>query len=170
VSTSTAPSVRCPACTAYVRAGSEWCTLCYADLRPKPVSPPEPPPTTAPAVRTDDAAEVGSAEHVESLQDVASRVSDVPAPATSKPRGKHAKQAADAAVFGQPTQVVTVSEIEALADQMLAELAASEGTNPLGGLSAATDSKGKRVALMIGGGVAAMCVLFALMFLAGSFV
>jgi RNA polymerase subunit RPABC4/transcription elongation factor Spt4 len=27
---------RCPHCGALLRAGAEWCTLCYADLRPKP--------------------------------------------------------------------------------------------------------------------------------------
>jgi len=27
---------RCPHCSALLRAGAEWCTLCYADLRPKP--------------------------------------------------------------------------------------------------------------------------------------
>jgi len=26
--------VRCPQCAALVRAGSQWCTLCFADLRP----------------------------------------------------------------------------------------------------------------------------------------
>jgi len=30
--------VRCPSCSAQVRAGSPWCTLCYADLRPQPVA------------------------------------------------------------------------------------------------------------------------------------
>jgi RNA polymerase subunit RPABC4/transcription elongation factor Spt4 len=28
--------IRCPHCGALLRAGAEWCTLCYADLRPKP--------------------------------------------------------------------------------------------------------------------------------------
>jgi RNA polymerase subunit RPABC4/transcription elongation factor Spt4 len=28
--------VRCPQCGALVRAGSQWCTLCFADLRPAP--------------------------------------------------------------------------------------------------------------------------------------
>ena len=28
--------VRCPQCAALVRAGSQWCTLCFADLRPAP--------------------------------------------------------------------------------------------------------------------------------------
>ena len=27
---------RCPHCGALLRSGAEWCTLCYADLRPKP--------------------------------------------------------------------------------------------------------------------------------------
>jgi hypothetical protein len=30
------PDIRCPHCGALLRAGAEWCTLCYADLRPKP--------------------------------------------------------------------------------------------------------------------------------------
>jgi hypothetical protein len=37
--------VRCPACQAAVRPGSPWCSLCYADLRPKapaPVRVPQP--------------------------------------------------------------------------------------------------------------------------------
>jgi hypothetical protein len=27
---------RCPQCGALLRSGAQWCTLCYADLRPKP--------------------------------------------------------------------------------------------------------------------------------------
>lgn len=27
---------RCPHCGALLRSGAQWCTLCYADLRPKP--------------------------------------------------------------------------------------------------------------------------------------
>ncbi len=37
---------RCPGCGAGVRAGTHWCTLCYADLRPAP--PPAPEPVRAP--------------------------------------------------------------------------------------------------------------------------
>lgn len=33
-----APDARCPRCSAALRPGAPWCTLCYADLRP----PPEP--------------------------------------------------------------------------------------------------------------------------------
>ncbi len=41
MSTSTSPEVRCPGCSAHVCAGSEWCTLCYADLRPPSPAPAE---------------------------------------------------------------------------------------------------------------------------------
>jgi len=38
---------RCPRCAALVRSGAQWCTLCYADLRPPPPAPP-PPAAVAP--------------------------------------------------------------------------------------------------------------------------
>jgi hypothetical protein len=155
--------VRCPACTAHVRAGSEWCTLCYADLRPKPDPTPAASREPAPDAVADAPAETDDAEPP---------VADVPEPVAAKPRGKHAKHAAQAPeepVFGQPTQEVADAEIEAIADQMLAQLA-GERANPLGPLSGWVDTKGKQVALMVGGGVAAMCLLFILMALAGSFV
>jgi hypothetical protein len=40
-------SDRCPACAAAVPIGAPWCTLCFADLRPKPVAAPEPEPVHA---------------------------------------------------------------------------------------------------------------------------
>jgi hypothetical protein len=33
---------RCPRCAALVRPGSPWCTLCYADVRPRQQPPPPP--------------------------------------------------------------------------------------------------------------------------------
>ena len=38
----------CPACGAAVRPESPWCTLCYADLRPKAEPEPEPLPEAQP--------------------------------------------------------------------------------------------------------------------------
>ncbi|MGB8652723.1 MAG: hypothetical protein WCD35_18900 [Mycobacteriales bacterium] len=39
----------CPACGASLRPDAPWCTLCYADLRPKPAPEPHPPvPGTPP--------------------------------------------------------------------------------------------------------------------------
>jgi hypothetical protein len=45
---------RCPRCAALVRPGSQWCTLCYADLRPAPTPATEPTPqsTAAPQPTT----------------------------------------------------------------------------------------------------------------------
>jgi hypothetical protein len=68
---------RCPSCAAAVRKGADWCTLCYADLRPAPAvadRAPYPKPSVAPtsapaAVRTTaepsplvDAAPAGAAD------------------------------------------------------------------------------------------------------------
>lgn len=49
----TAPSA-CPACGAALRPDAPWCTLCYADLRPKPEPEPlpEPPPAQHPGIPT----------------------------------------------------------------------------------------------------------------------
>lgn len=40
---------RCPRCAALVRPGADWCTLCYADLRPAPPQPLLEPAPTGPA-------------------------------------------------------------------------------------------------------------------------
>jgi len=83
------------------------------------------------------------------------------APPAPVGRGKHAKRASTAAVGAPP-------EVEALADQMLAELAVSESKNPLGPLAPHLDSPGKRVGVMIGGAVAGICLLFIVMTILGA--
>lgn len=45
--TATPRTTACPSCGASLRPDAPWCTLCYADLRPKPA--PAPPVTAAPA-------------------------------------------------------------------------------------------------------------------------
>lgn len=137
MSTSTAPSVRCPRCSAHLRAGSDWCSLCYADLRPAP----EPPPTP-----------VAPPASVES-----------PEP-TARPRGRHARRAP----ASEEKATTSPDDVEVLAAQMLAELAASEQKSPLGPMAGLVDSTQKKVGLMVGGAVAAMCVMFIVMFLLGS--
>ena len=153
VSTSTSPNaVRCPRCSAHVRTGSDWCTLCYADLRPvppvvEPVVAREPEPLAAP-VGPVDLPVAPAADAV-----------DV-APATPVGRGKHAKKAPAKGV-GSP------SEVEALANQMLAQLAMSESKNPLGPLAPHVDTPGKRVGVMVGGVVAVICLLVIIMAILG---
>jgi hypothetical protein len=55
-------SDRCPSCAATVRAGDPWCTLCWADLRPKAASavPPAPTHTPAPQAPAPPASPAGS--------------------------------------------------------------------------------------------------------------
>lgn len=42
------PADRCPRCGAVVKPGADWCTLCYADLRPPPAPVVRPSPAVAP--------------------------------------------------------------------------------------------------------------------------
>jgi hypothetical protein len=155
VSTSTAPSLRCPRCSATLRAGSEWCSLCFADLRPRE---PEPvlagPPASIVAV---------DADAVPGLSEPEGPLTTVTAPRAG---GKHAKRA-EPAVFGAaaPTDQ---AEVERLADWMLVELAAAEGGNPIGAASALVDSTPKRALVMVGGSIAAMALLFIVMAVAGA--
>ena len=58
--------------------------------------------------------------------------------------------------------VSAAEDIEAVADQMLARLAEDESRNPLGPLAGILDTKGKRIAFMIGGASAAMLVILLL--------
>ena len=154
VSTSTSPNaVRCPRCSAHVRTGSDWCTLCYADLRPappvaEPVAALEPEPLTAPVEPVD----LPVAETVEAV--------DL-APATPIGRGKHAKRASTAALGAAP-------EVEALADQMLAELAATRSNDRLSAMVSALDEPGKKIGFIIGGVIGATCVLFIVLTILGA--
>lgn len=147
MSISTSPAVRCPRCSAHVRAGSDWCTLCYSHLR-------TPPPASV-EVPTEPVADLSAAPEQ---------------PAEPRPRGgKHARLApVEAAPEGATAGPTPDEQAEALAAQMLAELAVSEAKSPLGPLAATFDTPGKRVALMIGGGVTAICLLLLLMAVAGA--
>jgi hypothetical protein len=83
------------------------------------------------------------------------------APVAPVGRGKHAKKAPAKSV-GPP------AEVEALATQMLAQLAVSESKNPLGPLASHLDTPGKRVGVMVGGAAAGICLLFILMTILGA--
>ena len=154
VSTSTSPdAVRCPRCSAHVRTGSDWCTLCYTDLRP-------PPPAAAAVEAPEPAAVLAPAEPVD--MPVAETVGAVDvAPAALVGRGKHAKKA-------PATAVGPSAEVETLANQMLAQLAVAESKSPLGPLATHLDTPAKRVGFMIGGAVAGICLLFILTTILGA--
>lgn len=137
--------LRCPSCDALVPPTAEWCSLCYADLRP--------PAPDEPAVD-----EQGAASEPVDEQDAASEpVDDVPAPG----------RPVEAAVPGPGTPDSGEAAVLARADAMLAELAAQ--TPPtLSGLPSRLRTKEARLVVMIGGVVVCAVLLFAVMWLAGA--
>jgi hypothetical protein len=83
------------------------------------------------------------------------------APATPVGRGKHAKRASTAALGAPP-------EVEAIADQMLAELAATRSGDRLSSMVSALDEPGKKIGFIIGGAIGATCLLFIVMTILGA--
>jgi hypothetical protein len=141
----TSHDLRCPQCGAHAVADADWCTLCYADLRP----PAEPEPA-------------GDAE-VAAGSVPAAPVAAVAAP----PRGKHARRTPTAgsvtSAGGHEAEPAAGVDV----DVMLAQLAA-ETTPPLGDFMGRFDTKASR-ALVIAGGVAAVgLVLLLAMTILGS--
>ena len=143
----------CPRCGAHSRLGAQWCTLCYADLRPAPARSRRaaPVPVTVPPTPTP---------------------TPTPVSVTAAGRGKHARQGTtveeSVPQSGLPTRA---SDEEALrkADAMLAMLAL-EQTKPLPGLAGRLDSKGARVALTVGGMALVGLFLFLVMAVLGTMV
>ena len=154
MSTSTSPNaVRCPRCSAHVRTGSDWCTLCYADLRPAPL-------VVTAAEASEPAVEPAPNEPVDLPETEILEAIEV-APVVPAGRGKHAKRASSAVVGAPP-------EVEALADQMLAELAATRSDDRLSSMVSALDEPGKKIGFIIGGAIGATCVLFIFMTILGA--
>lgn len=146
--------LRCPQCSAHVRAGSDWCTLCFADLRPTPAPGPVAATAPEPVAAAESVPQPGP-EQVPAGVDTPG----VGAAPVAPRRGKHAKHAA------RPS----TAETEALAAQLLAQLAVEESGSPLGRYSSLMDTTGKKVALMVGGAVAVTLLVFAFMALVGAF-
>jgi hypothetical protein len=151
-----------------VRAGSDWCTLCYTDLRPVPATPVAPEPATpSPTAGSGTLEPTSALPTVLSAEHHAGAGDPPPTPTAAVPtppvrRGKHARRAPDA----DKAQ----AETDALAAQLLAQLAVEESGSPLGALTGLTESTGKKAALMIGGAGAVIVVLIALMALVGALV
>ena len=157
MSISTSPAVRCPRCSAHVRTGSDWCTLCYADLRPAPQ-----------ATAAEPVAEHAVETAVEAVVE-ATVLLEPPAEAGPPRTGKHARRTpVEGHAPADPAAVPGSLDVEALAAQMLAELAVSQPKSPLGPLAASFDTPGKKAGLMVGGTLMVICLLFILMAVAGT--
>ena len=116
----TSHDLSCPQCGAHISPEADWCTLCFADLRPKEL---QEQPAAAPAIEAEPTADLTADQTVE--------------PRT-RGSGRHARAAAaydDAALSPVgPRDPAETAKIEARADEMLAILAAENG-NPLGPLA-----------------------------------
>lgn len=161
--TTPAADVRCPQCAALIRAGSDWCTLCYADLRPAPLVSAAAAGAHSPAHASEVASTPTEAAPTSPAPDAVLPTSAAGHDAAERPssgpasRGKHAKAAS----------TPSAEETEALAAQLLAQLAVAESGSPLGRLSGLTDSSGKKAVLMIGGAFGVVVVLLVFMALLG---
>ena len=172
----TAVPAGCPRCGAHSRPGSQWCTLCYTDLRLTTVR--SRPPVNAVVSAPEAAVSVNSLASV-----VPSR------------RGKHARhdatyddgvpaeqdgQAPEAEPVGLPAEVGPTlqasgrrrghraeAEPELGTEAMLALLAA-ESRKPLGGLAGRLDSNATRVGVVVAGIVLFSALLFLVMVVIGS--
>jgi hypothetical protein len=167
VGLSTSRDLRCPRCDAHVRGDADWCTLCYADLRPAP----EPAAEPAPAAQPEPAAvePVEAEPDAPELTGLAAELTGLaaeltglaPGPAASVPGGKHARRAPGEQARG-------VEGLEGVdVDAMLAQLAAESdsGLGPLAGRLQTKESK----AVVIGGGIVVVAlVLFVLMAVLGA--
>jgi hypothetical protein len=174
-------ALRCPRCAAHVPTGAQWCSLCYADLRPapEPVAEPLAPAAAQPTVGlttepvavgggVDEGGIIGESVAVAVRHGRHSRSAAEPAAATTSAVTPAPVEAA-AAVFGTPTQSTEDARLEAISAELLARLAAE--TRPSTRLSRAfamVDSTPKRVGLMLGGLTVISTVLFAVMTVFGS--
>lgn len=140
VSTSTSQLLSCPRCHAHVRAGSQWCTLCYSDLRPPPL--------------------VAEAQAV-----LPEPAPDEPLLVPTR-RGKHSRPVdapAGDTVARSPGSTLDEGEVE----RMLATLAA-QSSAPLGRLAGRFDTPASKIGLMVGGTVLAGLVILLLMAVVGA--
>jgi hypothetical protein len=174
-------ALRCPRCAAHVPIGAQWCSLCYADLRPAPEPVAEPVVPVAaeptPGLTTervavgggiDQGGIVGESVAVAVRHGRHSRSAAEPA-AGATSAVTSAPDEASAAAFGAPTQSIEDARLEAISAELLARLAAE--TRPSTRLTRAfamVDSTPKRVGLMLGGLTLISTVLFAVMTIFGS--
>lgn len=154
MSPTTSHDLRCPQCSAHTSPGADWCTLCFADLRPPAKQEalaiaPEPPAVEAvpeavsavePAVEpTVEGLTRGNGKHARAAtayDDAAVTAVDTRDPATAYD---------DAGVTAVDTRdPAETAEIEARANEMLAMLKADNG-NPLGPMADRLTSTHSRI-------------------------
>jgi RNA polymerase subunit RPABC4/transcription elongation factor Spt4 len=163
---------RCPRCAALVRPGSQWCTLCYADLRPAPVALPPAAPQPATAVATHGVSPSGPGSGFDPLT---APLALLDQDGDEPPRGRHAapeRLAAPAAPAGWPC--LKCGDLVAIDDsacpscgaKFLENLDSDTSLHRLR-LNTGQVSGQLKVLVMVGGSIGLLVVLLGLMYLVG---
>ena len=146
MSTTLPADLSCPRCGAHVRTGSDWCTLCYTDLRPANEPAPGVPALDGLALDVPDPDVPAPDPHATVPPTAVAATPAAPAALTpsvapeQQARGKHAKRSA----------ATSTDEAEVLAAQLLAQLAVHESSaNPVGRYAGLADTPGKKAMIMI---------------------
>ena len=147
-----AVGLRCPFCSARLKSGAEWCSLCLADLRPPPPVPePLPSPLAVPLAVPAEA---------------------LPAGAEVAPvrRGRHAKSDGAEASTGDSTAPAHERQPgpDGVSVEAMFALLAAEQSDSLGSWSKKFSTPGAKVALMAGGGATVMVVLLLVFLVVGA--
>jgi len=162
---------RCPRCAALVRPGAQWCTLCYADLRPASPQParepqPAPSPHSTTAVTSSDIFDPLTAPLA-----LLERGAEEPAPAqTSTADPAPANPAPKQAGWPCATCGATVPLDEPTCTSCGAGFL--EGTLPvdplLGRLSKGAASSQAKVLIMVGGSLGLLALILGAMYVLGA--
>jgi hypothetical protein len=138
VSPTTSHDLRCPRCSAHTSPGADWCTLCFADLRPEALHEAPAPPAAVEAAHEGTPVNeptVAPARHGNGKHARAATTYDDLAVTAVAPHDPAERAYDDAAVTAVALRdPAETARIEARADEMLAMLKADDG-NPLGPLA-----------------------------------
>lgn len=180
---------RCPRCGALVRPAAQWCTLCYADLRPasEPVTEVETPalaptaptaptaPPAGPAQSRSFGTDRSAPKHASAPFDpLTAPLALLERPAEAPPDGSASSSATDAeapetlppsasATWPCSRCQATVALEETTCPDCGAPFLVSDASS--GRLHELTASAGTKVAIMIGGSVVVGIVFFAVLFI-----
>jgi hypothetical protein len=145
----------CPQCAASIRPDADWCTLCYADLRPAPPEP-DPAPEPDPVPELDPVVDAVPELMVDAEPlDESALGDDVPVRV-----GKHARRLPS--VEEEP---VSLDDVDV--DAMLAQLAI-ESDSGLGPLAGRLQSKGSKALAVTAGVTIVGVLLFVVMAILGA--
>lgn len=164
---------RCPRCAAFVRPGSQWCTLCYADLRPAPAIEPhsEPAAYAEPPARG-DAVPNPPSHALDPLTAPLALLDREPAAPDAPRAGKHAAPA-DEAESGWPCAAcgATAPFDEVSCPSCGAGFLENVDTDTSlhhFGLATGPISNQTKVFIMVGGSLGLLVVLLGLMYVIGT--